>query len=386
MAYDFDSPPERRRTDSMKWARYGPEVLPLWVADMDFRVPEPVRRALHERVEHGLFGYSVEPAGLIETLGRYLLEHHGWQVPPESIVLLPGVMPGVAMACRAFARPGDGVLVQPPVYPPLFLCPMELRLRLCEAPLAQGSGGAYEVDWSAFEGAIDPRTRMLFMSNPHNPLGRVFRREELARMAETCLRHKLVIISDEIHCDLVFGGHRHVPIASVDPKVAARTITLMAPSKSFNLAGLKMAFAVIPNPKLREKFLAMRQDRFPWWNILGCVGMDAAYREGKEWLQALRGYLEANRDFLADFVRERLPGVRMASPEGTYLAWLDCREAGIEGTAYDFFLERARVALNPGESFGQGGAGFARLNFGCSRALLHEALERMRQALEAARR
>ncbi len=386
MAHDFDQLLDRGNSDSLKWRKYGADVLPMWVADMDFRSPEPVIHALRERIEQGVFGYPHEPQpGLVESVTAYLLEHHGWRVSPEAIVLLPGLIPGFNVACRAVTQPGDGVLVQVPAYPPLLQCPKNAGLSLDAVRLVRGSSGAYELDWDSFQGALHPRSRVLLLCNPHNPLGRVFRREELTRMAETCLRNDLIIVSDEIHCDLVFGGHTHTCIATLGPEVEARTITLMSPSKTFNIAGLKMAFAVIPNAALRERFLAARVDMLPSPNILGGVAMQAAYREGQPWLRELREYLEANRDFLVDFVRRYFPGVRMVAPEGTYLAWLDCREAELPGNATAFFLEHARVALSPGESFGPGGEGCVRLNFGCPRALLSEGLERMRQALERRR-
>jgi cysteine-S-conjugate beta-lyase len=386
MAHGFDKLLDRRNSDSLKWRKYGADVLPMWVADMDFRSPEPVVQALRERIEQGVFGYPLEPLPeQLESVTGYLLQHHGWRVEPEALVLLPGLIPGFNAACRAVTQPGDGVLVQVPTYPPLLQCPKNIGLSRDEALLVRGPSGAYEPDWDSFQAAIHARSRVLLLSNPHNPLGRVFRREELARMAEACLRHGLTIVSDEVHCDLVFRGHQHLCMAMLSPEVEARTITLMSPSKTFNLAGLKMAFAVIPNAELRERFLAARVDMLASPNILGGVAMQAAYREGGPWLRELREYLEANRDFLGDFARRYLPGVRMTVPEGTYLAWLDCREAGLEENPTAFFLRHARVALSPGESFGRGGEGCVRLNFGCPRELLSEGLERMRQALERRR-
>ncbi|WP_044190015.1 MalY/PatB family protein [Hyalangium minutum] len=382
MASHFDEPLARGTSDSFKWRKYPADVLPMWVADMDFRSPEPVLQALHERISHGVFGYPLEPLPeLIESVTGYLLEHHGWRVPPEAIVLLPGLIPGFNVACRAVAQPGDGVLLHVPAYPPLLQCPLNMGLRRDEVRMVRGASGQYEVDWDSFQQALHPRSRVMLLCNPHNPLGRVFTREELTRMAEACLRQELIIVSDEIHCDLVFRGHRHTCMAMLSPEVEARTITLMSPSKTFNLAGLKMAFAVIPDAQLRQRFLAARADMLPSPNILGGVAMQAAYRQGQPWLRELREYLEAQRGFLVDFVSRHLPGVRMVAPEGTYLAWLDCREAGLPGNATTFFLEQARVALSPGESFGPGGEGCVRLNFGCTRAHLSEGLERMRQAM-----
>jgi len=311
-----------------------------------------------------------------------LLKRQGWRVEPEALVLLPGVIPGFNVACRAFSSPGDGLLQQLPVYPPILRLPDNVGLTRDAMDLTRGSDGRYTVDWDAFERAITPRTRMFVLCNPHNPVGRVYTREELGRMAEICLRRGLLICADEIHGDLVYSGHQHVSIASLHPDIEARTITLMAPSKTFNLAGLRCALAVIPNQALREKFIASRLDLVQSANILGYTAMLAAYRDGQPWLDELLRYLEANRDYLVQYVRTRLPGVEVGVPEGTYLAWLDCRGADIPGDdPYTFFLERARVGFNDGTTFGRGGKGFVRLNFGCPRAMLTDGLERMRKAL-----
>jgi len=382
MPYDFDRQIDRRRTESSKWHKFPHDVLPLWVADMDFPSPETVTRALRERVEHGVFGYGVEQPEFHEVMCEWLLKRRGWKVEPEALVLLPGVIPGFNVACRAFSAPGDGLLTLLPVYPPILRLPDNVGLTRDAVDLTRGSDGRYEVDGDAFERAITPRTRMFILCNPHNPVGRVFTREELRRMAEICLRRGLVICADEIHGDLVYQGHQHVAMASLHPEIEARTITLLAPSKTYNLAGLRCALAVIPNRALREKFIATRLDLVQSANILGYTAMLAAYRDGQPWLDELLRYLEANRDFLVQYVRAHLCGVEVGVPEGTYLAWLDCRQAGLPGhDPYTFFLEKARVGLNDGVTFGRGGAGFVRLNFGCPRSMLTEGLERMRKAL-----
>jgi len=280
------------------------------------------------------------------------------------------------------AASGDGLILQTPVYPPILRAAGNMGLTREEAPLARRPDGGYEVDVDAFAAAIRDRTRFFLLCNPHNPVGRVFRRDELLRLAEVCLRRSLTIVADEIHCELVYLGHRHTPIASLDPEIAERTITLMAPSKTFNLAGLKCSVAIIPNVSLREKFVDARVDLVSTVNVLGYTAAYAAYRDGQPWLEELLRYLEANRDFAIDYARTRLPGVRVAAPEATYLAWLDCRNAGAASAdPFTFFLDKARVALSDGVSFGHGGEGFVRLNFGCPRAMLTEALERMREAL-----
>jgi cystathionine beta-lyase len=382
VTHDFDRVIDRRQTESSKWHKYPADVLPLWVADMDFRSPEPVISALRERVEHGVFGYGVEQPEFYEVFLDRLWKRYGWRVSREAILLIPGVIPGFNLAARAFTTSGDGLLLQTPMYPPIRRVPDNVGLSSDEMELTRGPDGRYTIEFDRFQAAIGGRTRMFLLCNPHNPVGRVYRRDELLRMAETCLRRGLLICSDEIHCDLTFAGQHHIPVASLDPEIEARTVTLMAPSKTFNLPGLKCSVAVIPNAALREKFVAAQLDLVRAVNILGYTATLAAYRDGQEWLDELLRYLEANRDFVIDFVRTRLPGVSAAPPEGTYLAWLDCREAMLpDDDPYTFFLDRARVALNDGKAFGRGGAGFARLNFACPRATLTEALERMRRAL-----
>ena len=382
MLYDFDRVIDRRRTESNKWHKYPADVLPLWVADMDFPSPEPVVRALRERVEHGVFGYGVEQPEFYEVLVDRLQKRYGWRVSPEAIVHLPGVIPGFNLACRALTTPGDGLLLQTPVYPPILRAPGNCGLTREEAPLIRQLDGRYVIDLDVFAAAIQERTRLFLLCNPHNPVGRVWDRHELLRMAEICLARGLVICADEIHCDLMFPPHQHLPIASLDPEIERRTITLMAPSKTFNLAGLKSSIAVIPNAALREKFVAAHVDLVKTVNVLGYTATLAAYRDGQPWLDELLRYLEASRDVVAEYVKTKLPGVGMAPPEATYLAWLDCREARIpKNDPCTFFLERAKVALSDGATFGQPGHGFVRLNFGCPRSILTEALDRMRRAL-----
>ena len=382
MPYDFDRVIDRRNTESNKWHKFPPEVLPLWVADMDFPSPEPVIRALRERVEHGFFGYGAEQPEFHEVTCDRLLKRYGWKVPPEALVLLPGVIAGFNMAARAVTSAGDGVLMQLPVYPPILRLPDNVKMSRDGVDLVRGAEGRYTIDMDAFERAITPLTRMFLLCNPHNPVGRVFTREELARMAEICLRRGLVICADEIHGELIYPGHQHVPIASLDPEIEARTITLMAPSKTFNLAGLRCAVAVIPNQALREKFVASRLDMVQTPNILGYTAMLAAYRDGQPWLDELLRYLESNRDFLVKHVRNNFPGIEVGVPEATYLAWLDCRKARIPNNdPFTFFLDTGKVSFNDGATFGRGGQGFVRLNFGCPRSLLVEGLERMGTAL-----
>jgi len=388
MQYNFDRLPDRRLTESYKWNSFDEDVLPMWVADMDFVSPEPVIRALQARVEHGVFGYPTTSSSdqrgtdaLRHTIVDRLAQLYHWEVQAEDLVFVPGVVTSLNLACHALAIPGGGVLVQTPVYTPILNTPGNAGMTRQEMQLTQCPDGTYSIDWPAFEAAITDQTRLFILCNPHNPVGRVFRKDELEYMAEICLRHGVVICSDEIHGDLIFRGQRHLPLASLDPVIAQNTITLIAPSKTYNLAGLACSIAVIQNAELRQTYLHSGKGLVGWVNLMGMVAAQAAYQEGQDWLDQLLVYLEANRDYMIKVVQEEIPELRMGSPEGTYLAWLDCRQAGINGNPYEFFLHKARVALNDGGTFGWGGTGFVRLNFGCPRPMLAEALNRMKEAL-----
>lgn len=381
MIYNFDELPNRKATESVKWHAFEEDVLPMWVADMDFLSPEPVIRALQERVAHGVFGYAGEMPALSETIVERLDRLYHWKVTPKDLVFVPGVVTGFNMAAQAFVGANGGLLIQPPVYMPFLRVANNVGGIDQEAPLTPHSDGYYTVDDDRFESAITDQTRMFLLCNPHNPVGRVFHRDELERMAAICLRHNLVICSDEIHGDLIFSGHHHVPVASIDPEIAQKTVTLMAPSKTFNIAGLSCSFAVIQNPTLRKQFEQGGLGMVHGVNLLGLVAAQAAYQHGQEWLDQMLAYLEENRNVLVRFVNEQLPGVKIFCPEGTYLAWLDCRNAGLGDKPAEFFHKTARVALNEGDAFGQQGAGFVRLNFGCPRSMLLETLERMKKAL-----
>jgi cystathionine beta-lyase len=381
MSYDFNFLPDRRNTECAKWRKYDEDVLPMWVADMDFLSPEPVIRALRERVEHGIFGYSCEPDELKQVIIDHLAKKYQWTVVPEEIVLMPGVVNGVNQACQAVAKPGEGILIQTPVYPPFFSAQHHAGAVSQQAELTRLDNGKYGIDFEKFEQTFTDQTRIFILCNPHNPVGRVFRPDELEKMAEICLRHGVIICSDEIHCDLLYTGYQHFPIASLQSEISKNTITLMAPSKTYNIAGLCCSFAVIQNADLRLTFQNANRGLISEVNIFGRVAALAAYKEGKPWLDELLCYLEANRDFLYESIRRELPGISMGLPEATYLAWLDCRQAGIQGCPHDFFLEKGRVAMNKGDDFGKNGQGFVRLNFGCPRSILVEALERMKKAL-----
>jgi cysteine-S-conjugate beta-lyase len=378
----FDRVVDRRASDSNKWHKFPADVLPLWVADMDFPSPPAVVDALRSRVEHGFFGYLREHNELPAVVAERLAKRYGWRVSPEAVVALPGVIAGFNQALRALTSPGDGLLVQTPVYPPILRAAGNHGLRRDEHALTRGADGRYAVDLETFGASFRDRTRAFLLCNPHNPVGRLYGRTELEGMAAACLRRDVAIVADEIHCDLLLDGRQHVPMASLAPEIEQRTITLMAPSKTFNLPGLKCAVGIVPDAELRQRFVAAGADLVPKINLLGYTAAVAAYREADAWLDELLAYLADNRDFLVEQVRTRLPGVVVAPPEATYLAWLDCRGAApAADDPYTFFLERARIALSDGSAFGPGGAGFVRLNFGCPRTLLAQGLERMRAAL-----
>ena len=383
MGSDFDRHIDRCCTESSKWGRYDAEALPMWVADTDFMSPEPVIRALLDRVEHGIFGYPTEPPVLRPLVVERLKRQHNWDVTPDALIFSPGVIVGFNQACHGLTQPGDGLLIQVPVYPPIISAAGNSRLKSQQMELTRQGDGRYVVDLDLMEDTIDESTRAFLLCNPHNPVGRAFTRSELEGMAEVCLRHDMVIISDEIHCDLLLDGNVHTPIASLSPEVGSRTVTLISPSKTFNIAGLKCSVAIVPDPELRKRFVAGAQGLVSSVNLMGWVAAVAAYRDGQKWLDQLLVYLTANRDHTKRYVDEYLPGIEMWPSEGTFLAWLDCRQAGIEGNAHQFFLKQAKVVMNDGAAFGRGGEGHVRLNFGCCRDLLDQALSRMRTALEA---
>jgi len=388
----FDQVVDRRGTNSLKWTRYDKDVLPLWVADMDFPAPEPVRQALRATIDHGVFGYELPSQKLAESVAARMKRLYGWQVSPDMVVPTPGIVAGFKVAARAVCSPGEGVLVQPPVYHPFLEVPGHTETVGQLAPLRQVNSRhtlRYEIDWPVFEAAVnsnDARTAMFLLCQPHNPTGQLYTRAEMERMAEICLRNNTVICSDEIHSELLLGGARHVPLASMDSEIARRTITLVSPSKTFNVVGLFCGFAIIPDAELRSRYRKVLQHLSMYVNSLGFISAGAAFSGACEpWLAALRQYLTANRDWVVDFVARELEGVRVTVPEATYLAWLDfgdlVRAGRIAPDPYHFILDKARVGLNPGAEFGPGGEHFVRLNFGCPRATLTEALQRIKRAV-----
>ncbi len=379
MTYDFTSVIERRGSGSLKWELYpDPDLLPMWVADMDFRAPPEVLAALRERVDHGIFGYTKPSEELVgAVLGRFRDRYH-WPIEREWLVWLPGVVPGLLTSCRAFTEPEDDVVSFVPVYPPFLAVPKLTERRLISVPLSR-DGDRYIMDPNALRQAITPRTRMLLLCHPHNPVGRAFSREELAAIAQVCCANGIVICSDEIHCDLVLNGADHIPMAALSPEIATASVTLMSPGKTFNTAGLNCALAVIPDRKLRTSFKQVCEHALPHPNALSYTACLAAYRDGEPWRRELIAVLQRNRNHVMQAVTEQMPGLSMTPVEATYLAWIDARALGKPDPAA--FFRQAGVALSSGKPFM--GEGFVRLNFGCPPALLERGLERMIKALRS---
>lgn len=387
MQYDFDAPFDRHDTLSLKWdycpRTYGlHDVIPMWVADMDFPAPQPVVEALRARAAHPAYGYASTPSGFWDAAVSWLRDRHRWDVHHSWLARSPGVVPALSLCVTAFTQPGDKIVVQPPVYYPFFGAVENNGRRLVRNPLVF-EDGRFRMDLDDLERTIDSRTRMLILCSPHNPVGRVWTKEELERLGEICARHDLLVLSDEIHMDLVYRGQRHVPFASISSSLADRTVTCVAPSKTFNIAGLATSLVVASNPSLLARYrAALMASGLGISSLFGVVGLEAAYRSGADWLDQLLVYLEGNVDFADAFFRDRIPSLRFVRPEGTYLALVDCRELGLAQAPLDeFFLRTARVYFDSGPMFGEECTGFERINFGCRRALLAEALERIERAV-----
>ena len=377
---EFDNVVERRGTDSSKWGKYkGVDVLPFWVADMDFRAPPFIREALQQRLDHGIFGYSETPPELTHAAVARLDADFSWSVNPEWLVWIPGVVTGMNLACRAVGANGDSVMMNVPVYYPFLSAPGNGGRNAIEVPLVL-NGPRWEMDITAMGDAIDNRTRLFMFCNPQNPTGRIYTRDELVELARFCERHDLLICSDEIHCDLRLDADRpHIPIATLSEEIAARTITLMAPTKSYNTPGLCCAFAVIQDAALRRRFSDARTGLVPNIGALAYTAALAAYEDPSDWLDRLRAYLAINRDALEQCVA-KLSGVSMTHVEGTYLGWIDVRGLRLDHPAR--YFEAQGLGLSDGAQFH--GPGFVRFNFGCPRATLDEGLQRFRHAVLAA--
>jgi len=386
--WSFDAIVNRENTGCRKWdgrkTVFGTDdVLPMWIADMDFQSPPAVIEALKKCAAHGVYGYPLHSETYYSAIMNWMEQRYGCPIEREWILDTPGVVPAINLAIQAFTRPCDKIIIQPPVYPPFYSTIVKNRRQVVENPLVV-ENGRYVMDFRDLEKKMQLGIKMLILASPHNPVGRIWTKDELQTLANLCLRHNVLILSDEIHGDFIFKGHRYIPMRSLSPEIARSTITCIAPSKSFNIAGLKTAVTIISNRKLRELFHdALEAIHIADGNIFGIAALEAAYRYGGEWLDDLQNYLEENSNFLTQFIKNNIPGIRMIKPEGTYLAWLDCQELGLtQPELRDFFVQKAKVGLNDGLAFGRQGEGFMRLNFGCPRETLRDGLERIEKAVK----
>jgi cystathionine beta-lyase len=402
MDFDFDTEIDREGTNSVKWEyhnhggtpqhwdkpsrRHGADrTLAMWVADMDFRCPEPVIRALHERVEHGIFGYSNKTESYLEAVAGWFARRQGWNIEPDWIVTAPGVVPTLNVVVRGFTQPGDKVIVQRPVYYPFFRVTNNNGAEIVSNGLVY-ENGTYRMDLEDLERkAADPKAKLFIMCSPHNPVGKVWSPEDLKAVAEICARHGVLVVADEIHGDLMHPGVKFTPFATLGEVAADNTIVCTAPSKTFNLAGLHTSNIVIPNKDIRERFQkAMAVQSLPGMSPFGIVATEAAYREGEPWLDAVMQYVAGNARRMTEFFSDELPEFKVIQPEGTYLLWFDCRSLGLDQDALeDLMLNKAKIYYDEGYIFGPEGAGFERINIACPRSLLDEALVRMRDAVRA---
>jgi len=391
MKYDFDRVCDRRNTNCVKWDAVSSvfgrdDVLPMWVADMDFPVAQPIVEALNKRVEHDFYGYTQPGSSVIEAVVDRMQRKFNWKIQPEWVVFTPGVVPALHTAVRAFTHPGDEVILQEPVYYPFFPAVTSSGCQIVNNELKL-INGCYEMDYEDLESKFNLRTGMrsspsrvkaIILCNPHNPVGRLWNREELTRMGEIVIRHGAIVISDEIHCEILFKGYEHTPFASISEEFEQNCVVCMAPSKTFNLAGLGASSIIIPNKKLRDDFVNAKAGILPGPNLFGLTALEAAYRLGDEWLEQLLDYLQSNLDYTIEYFERRIPKIKVIRPQGTYLIWLDCRELGMDAMALRSFMrEKARVGFDDGFLFGAAGVGFQRMNIACPRAILKEALMRI---------
>jgi len=388
MKYNFDEIIDRRNTGAIKIERckalYGSEdVLPLWVADMDFRTPDFIFEAIRERCEHPILGYSMPPKEFYPSLMNWIMDHHQWEVKRSWIGFLPGIVPGLAFAVQSLTVPGDAVIVQPPVYYPFFHVVKNNNRELINNPLKLVNG-KYEMDFEDLESKITPNTKLFILCNPHNPGGRVWSEETLKQLAEICAKHNIIVVSDEIHADMVLEGHKHVPFAAVSESAAQISLTFMAPSKTFNMPGLISSSYIIPNEVLRHKFVDfLEASELIGGNIFAYAATVAAYEKGEEWRKQMLDYVQGNIDFVVDFLKTNIPQIKPMYPEASFLVWLNCKELGMEtDELFDFFAKKAGLGLNKGTTFGPGGEYHLRLNVACSRLILKQAMEQLSKAVK----
>ncbi|MDE6668547.1 MAG: PatB family C-S lyase [Muribaculaceae bacterium] len=389
--YDFDTEIERRGSGALKTdalgERYGnPDLIPLWVADMDFATPDFIIDALHRRLDHPILGYTVEPADYRPAIIDWVRRRHGWELQPEWLSYIPGIVKGIGMVMNAFTEPGDKVIVQTPVYHPFSIVTRLNGRQVVENPLKELPDGGYAMDLEHLE-KIAPGCKLLILSNPHNPAGIVWDADTLRRVADICKRNGIVVISDEIHSDMALFGNKHVPFATVSPEAASVSITFGAPSKTFNIAGVVSSYSVVSDPELRRRFYGwLEANELADPTLFAPIATIAAYREGEEWLSQMLAYVEDNVRYVEDYCKNYIPEIKPLRPQASFLVWLDCRELGLDHDSLNaLFVDKAELALNDGEMFGHGGEGHMRLNVGCPRSTLTKALDRLRDAVKELR-
>jgi len=383
LKYDFDKVVDRKDTRSVKWDLKQKDIIPMWVADMDFEVPDEVVQAIKNRAEHKIYGYTAPDKEYYDSIIGWFERRHDFAIKKEWINYCPGVVPAVNMLIRAFTKPGDKVILQVPVYHPFFTAVESNGCEVVENPLKL-TEDKYEINFEDLEAKIENnKVKVLVLCNPHNPVGRVWTKEELVRLGELCIKNNVIVISDEIHCDLVYKEYKHISFASINDDFAQISAVCTAPSKTFNLAGLQTSSIIIANNELRKKFSDVLENNGVWApNIFGIEALEAAYNHGDQWLDEVIEYLKGNLDFLTQYISKNMPKLKIIKPEGTYLVWIDCRGLDMDSKElHNFFLNKAGVWFDEGYIFGRGGDGYERINIACSRKLLEEALKRMEAAV-----
>lgn len=388
MKYNFDKITDRKNTSCVKWDYAdkflgGTDLLPLWVADMDFETPEFIRKEVQKRAAHPIYGYTVRPDSYYHSIINWIKDLHSWEVQKDWLLFSPGIVPAVNLAVMAYTKPGDKIIVQPPVYFPFFSAVTENGRQLINNQLIE-KDGKYFMDFENLEKSIDHRTKMIILSNPHNPVGRAWTKEELQKLAEICIKHKIIIISDEIHSDLVLDPFNHYALANLSLEISDITVTMMAPSKTFNLAGMGTSSVIISNEKLRNDFnTVLDQVHVGMGNLFGMVASEAAYSKGKEWRKQMLEYVKGNIDYVEDYLKNNIPEIRMIRPEATYMIWLDfSRFKMTSAELKNFIINDANLGLNDGPTFGMGGEGFQRINVACPRSIVVEAMDRLDKAIQ----
>jgi cystathionine beta-lyase len=389
--WNFDEPTDREGTDCIKYDRRAEtfgvkDVIPMWVADMDFKTPDFIVEALSKRLGHEIYGYTYRSAEYFSSIVNWVRTRHNWALEKEWITFCPGIVPALNFCTLAFTKPGDSIIVQPPVYFPFFSAAEAHGRKLIYNDLTE-SDGKWSMDYNSLVNSIRADTKMIFISNPHNPVGRVWNPEELYNLADICLKNNILMISDEIHCDLILPGYTHTPLATLSEKIADNTITLIAPSKTFNLAGLSTSSVIISNPDLRKTFSRVVDNlHIGGGNIFGTIASVAAYTQGHDWLDALVEYIDNNMEYVKDYCTRMIPEIIPVPPEATYMIWLDCRKFGMSGKELqNFFVHKAGIGMNEGSGFGPGGEGFMRMNLGTTHTIVIKAMEQIEKAVSLLR-